>query len=88
MPLLTSIFYNSKFFGKPNGTNAPPKQSKLSFATKSTNNGTPSSSSAKENEDVDMEDENSDTEVKPKAKKEEAVDTKENAKPGNGTLSP
>jgi DNA ligase-1 len=87
MPLLTSIFYNSKFFGKPNGTNAPPKQSKLSFATKSTNNGTPSSSSAKENEDADMEDENSDAEVKPKVKKEEAVDTKENLKPGKGTLS-
>jgi DNA ligase-1 len=86
--LLTSIFYNSKFFGKPNGTNAPPKQSKLSFATKSTNNGTPSSSSAKENENVDMEDENSDVEVKPKVKKEEAVDTKENLKARKGTLSP
>jgi DNA ligase-1 len=80
--LLTSIFYYSKFFGKPNGTNAPPKQSKLSFATKSANNGTPSSSSAKENED-----ENSDTEVKPEVKKEEAVDAKENLKPGKGTLS-
>jgi DNA ligase-1 len=78
---------NSKFFGKPNGANAPPKQSKLSFATKSTNNGTPGSNSAKENKDVDMEDETSDIEVKPKAKKEETVDTKENAKPGKGTLS-
>jgi DNA ligase-1 len=80
--LLISILPNSKFFGKPNGANAPPKQSKLSFATKSTNNGTPSSNSAKENED-----ETSDIEVKPKAKKEETVDTKENAKPGKGTLS-
>jgi DNA ligase-1 len=88
MPLLTSIFYNSKFFGKPNGTNAPPKQSKLSFATKSTDNGTPSSSSAKENEHVDMKDEDSDTEVKPKVKKEEVVDTKENGKPGKGMLLP
>jgi hypothetical protein len=35
-----------------------------------------------------MEDEDSDTEVKPKVKKEEAVDTKENAKPEKGTLSP
>jgi len=34
-----------------------------------------------------MEDENSDTEVKPTVKKEEAVNTKENVKPGKGTLS-
>ena len=85
--MLTSILYYSKFFGKPNGTNATPKQSKLSFATKSTNNGTPSSSSVKENEDVGMEDENSDTEVKPKVKKEEAADAKENVKPGKGMPS-
>jgi DNA ligase 1 len=26
---------NRKFFGKPNGTTAPPKQSKLAFSTKS-----------------------------------------------------
>ena len=85
--MLTSIFPKSKFFGKPNGTNAPPKQSKLSFATKSTSNGTPSSSATKENENVNIEDGASDTEVKPKAEKEEAVDTKENVKLPKGALS-
>jgi len=73
-----------KFFGKPNGTNAPAKQSKLSFSTKPSS-ATPSSSAAKENEDAEMKDEDSDTEVKPipkkETKKEEAVDSKENVKP-------
>ena len=33
----SDIFSNRKFFGKPNGTTAPPRQSKLTFSTKSTN---------------------------------------------------
>ncbi|KAH6712556.1 hypothetical protein BKA61DRAFT_86761 [Leptodontidium sp. MPI-SDFR-AT-0119] len=69
-----------KFFGKPNGTNAPAKQTKLSFSSKAS--VTPTSSVVTENEDTEMKDEESDTEVKPKVKKEEAVDSKENVKPG------
>lgn len=42
---------------------------------------------ATENEDTEMKDEESDTEVKPKVKKEEAVDSKENVKPGTSTES-
>lgn len=78
----------SKFFGKPNGTNGPAKQSKLSFSTKPSS-PTPSSGAAKENEDTEMKDEDSDTEVKPitkkEPKKEDAVDSKENVKPAIGT---
>jgi DNA ligase 1 len=73
---------NSKFFGNPNGSKAPPKQSKLSFSSKSTSNGAPSSSASKENEDVDME-ENGKAEVAPKVEDAE-VDAKENVKPGSG----
>jgi DNA ligase-1 len=73
---------NSKFFGKPNGSKAPPKQSKLSFSSKSTSNGAPSSSASKENEDVDME-ENVKVELAPKIE-EAGVDAKENVKPGFG----
>ena len=84
---LLLIHVLSKFFGKPNGTNAPAKQSKLSFSTKPSS-ATPSSSAAKENEDAEMKDEDSDTEVKPipkkETKKEEAVDSKENVKPAIG----
>ena len=72
-------------FGKPNGTNAPAKQTKLSFSSKAS--ATPTSSAATENEDTEMKDEESDTEVKPKVKKEEAVDSKENVKPGTSTES-
>ncbi|KAK0099528.1 hypothetical protein ONS96_008363 [Cadophora gregata f. sp. sojae] len=73
-----------KFFGKPNGTNAPAKQSKLAFSTKPSS-VTPSSSATMENEDTEMKDEESDTEVKPRTKKEEPIDSKENMKPGNET---
>jgi len=81
------MFFNSKFFKDPNGdfTKPTPKQSKLSFSSKS--NGTPSSSASVANEDVDMKDEDSDTKVKPKIKNEEAVDSKENVKPGTGRCS-
>jgi DNA ligase-1 len=58
---------NSKFFGQPNGTKAPAKQSKLAFSSKSSPKAEiPSSGSAKENEDVDMEEDGSDVEVNPK----------------------
>lgn len=81
------MIVNSKFFKSPNGDNPKPtpKQSKLSFSSKS--NGTPSSSATVANEDVDMKDEDFDTGVKPKAKKEEAVDSKENVNPGTGIYS-
>ncbi|CZT51677.1 related to DNA ligase (ATP) [Rhynchosporium secalis] len=66
-----------KFFGKPNGTSAPAKQSKLAFSSKAST--TPNTSAAKENEDSEMKDEESDTEVKSKIeskkKKEEDWDT-------------
>ena len=82
--MLTLMFVNSKFFKAPNrdAPKATPKQSKLSFSSKS--NGTPSSSATVANEDVEMKDEDSETEVKPKVKKEAAVDSKENVKPGTG----
>lgn len=73
---------NSKFFGKPNGSTAPAKQSKLSFSSKSTSNGVPSSSAAKENEDVDMED-TAEKKVPTKVE-EDALAKKENVKPGTG----
>lgn len=87
MNICSRTIYNRKFFGKPNGTQAPAKQSKLSFSSKAVST-TPSSSSstAKENGDTKMKDEESGTEVKPKIKKEEAVDAKENVKPGKGML--
>ena len=66
---------NSKFFGKPNGTKIPPKQSKLSFATKTT--------AVEENEEVDMVDADSDDQVKPKVKRNE-VEHKENIKLDKG----
>ncbi|TVY68630.1 DNA ligase, partial [Lachnellula suecica] len=74
-----------KFFKAPNGDapKAVPKQSKLSFSSKS--NGTPSSSATAANDDVEMRDESSDAKVKPKVKKDEAVDSKENVKPGTDT---
>ncbi|CZT07532.1 related to DNA ligase (ATP) [Rhynchosporium graminicola] len=66
-----------KFFGKPNGTSAPAKQSKLAFSSKAST--TPNTSAAKEIEDSEMKDEESDTEVKSKIeskkKKEEEPDT-------------
>jgi DNA ligase-1 len=77
-----AIYLNSKFFGNPSGSKAPPKQSKLSFSSKSTSNGAPSSSASKENEDVDMNGP-AKTEATPKVE-EDAVDAKENVKPGTG----
>jgi DNA ligase 1 len=81
------LFVDSKFFKAPNGDapKAVPKQSKLSFSSKS--NGTPTSSATVANDDVEMRDEDSDTGVKPKAKKEETADSKENVKPGTSIRS-
>ncbi len=62
-----------KFFGAPNGTKVPPKQSKLAFSTKA--------AKSKQNEDVSMEDGNPEVEVKSKAEKEESADAKENVEP-------
>ena len=74
-----------KFFGKPNGTNPPAKQSKLSFSTKSAaEKDPPSSGSSKENEDVEMKDEESEADVKPKVERKDEVDTKENVKTEKG----
>ncbi|KAI9047918.1 hypothetical protein LZ554_007720 [Drepanopeziza brunnea f. sp. 'monogermtubi'] len=77
-----------KFFGNPNGTKAPSKQSKLTFGSKATST-TPSSSLVKENEDTDMKDEDEELEAKPKVKKEvkkkEVADIKENVKPEKET---
>ena len=76
---------NRKFFGQPNGTKAPAKQSKLSFSSKSVaKNEAPNPSSAKENENVEMKEEESDTEVKPKIETKVDVERKENAKLGKG----
>ncbi|KAH8801498.1 ATP-dependent DNA ligase [Xylogone sp. PMI_703] len=59
-----------KFFGVPNGTKPPPKQAKLSFATKST----PSVSTEEAADDVEMKDEQEkeaeeDVEIKPEIKR-------------------
>jgi hypothetical protein len=88
-PLFRSILIlfliNSKFFGQPNGTKPPAKQSKLAFSSKTAaKKDPPSSGSSKENENIEMKDEESETETKPKAKKEEAVYDKEDAKPERG----
>jgi DNA ligase-1 len=73
MDIANNCFVNRKFFGQPNGTKPPAKQSKLAFSSKSSTNKEPSSSnSTKENEDVEMKDDGLDTEVKPKGEKEEA----------------
>jgi DNA ligase 1 len=72
----------SKFFGNPNGTNPPAKQSKLSFSSKSTSNGSLRSSASKENEDVDMADA-AEAEV-PSKVKDDPIAKKENVKPGTG----
>ncbi|KAF4615541.1 hypothetical protein G7Y89_g15319 [Cudoniella acicularis] len=77
-----------KFFKAPNGSTpkVPPKQSKLAFSSKSTtNNGAPSSSAAEKSEDVETKEDLSDAEIKPKLKKEEAIESKENVKPGKET---
>jgi DNA ligase-1 len=81
--LLTLIgFCNSKFFGQPNGTKPPAKQSTLSFSTKSSvKKDTPSSDSAKENDDVEMKEESTSTEIK---FEEANLDAKENVKPEKG----
>jgi DNA ligase-1 len=73
---------NRKFFGNPNAPKALPKQSKLSFSSKSTSNGASSSSASKENEDIDMEDA-IEKEVTPKVE-EDTIAKKENVKPGTG----
>lgn len=73
---------HSKFFGQPNGTKAPPKQSKLSFSTKASSKNDPSSSnSAKENEDIDMAGEESDIEAKPVIEKSDGVTRKRSRTP-------
>jgi len=60
------------FFGKPNGTKPPPKQSTLSFSTKSSSkNETASPSSAKENEDNQQKDGDSDIDMEPKLERGE-----------------
>jgi DNA ligase-1 len=84
MSELILSFLHRSFFKAPNGDTpkAAPKQSKLSFSSKS--NGAPSSSAAVANDDVEMKDESSDAGVKPKVKKEESSDSKENVKPGSG----
>jgi DNA ligase 1 len=71
-----------KFFGNPNGPKPPAKQSKLSFSSKSTSNGAPSSSASRGNEDVDMADAG-----EPEVISElrgDAIAKKENVKPGTG----
>lgn len=78
---------NSKFFGQPNGTKPPAKQSKLSFSSKPSVTHPPSSASSKENEDVDMKDEDPEVEVKPKVEKKEDVDTKVEAQSKKGMES-
>lgn len=76
--------HNSKFFAKPpNGTQAPAKQSKLSFATKSTN-AKPKAESEGEEKDVGMEDESLKADVKPEVKNEDTVKPEEIASPGKG----
>lgn len=77
---------NRKFFGQPNGTKPPAKQSKLAFSSKSSAKKEPAGSSSSKENDVEMKDVESDTEVKPKVKKEE-IDIEENIKPENGMLS-
>jgi DNA ligase-1 len=76
-----------KFFGNPNGTKAPAKQSKLSFSSKSGNAAAPKAEVEEDAKDAEMKDDDSDKEVKSKVKKEEAVDSKENVKPGKGMRS-
>jgi len=72
------------FFGQPSSTKAPPKQSKLSFSSKSSRgNGAPSSSAAKENEDI--EDEGSSAEIQPVARNE-YVDANKNVNSGRSML--
>lgn len=80
--LANTVDFNSNFFGNPNGPKPPAKQSKLSFSSKSTSNGAPTSNASKENDDVDMEDA-AEQEVKPKVE-DDAIAKKENVKPGTG----
>jgi len=84
---LTNYIPNSKFFGKPNSTNPPAKQSKLSFSTKpSPKDKIPSSNSTKENTDAEMKDQDSNEDVKPVVKKMEGVEIKEDVKSEKGNL--
>jgi len=83
---LTCTSRDRKFFGNPNGTKAPAKQSKLSFSSKSANAAAPKAE-VEDSKDAEMNDDDSDKEVKPKFKKEEAVESKENVKPGKGMRS-
>jgi DNA ligase-1 len=79
----------SKFFGKPNGTNPPAKQSKLSFSTKpGSEDKAPSSSSSKENEDAEMKDEDLGENVKPIVTKVEKADGEADVKPEKGSWKP
>jgi len=82
MTFSNTAYLASKFFGNPNAPKPPAKQSKLSFSSKSTSNGAPSSSASKENGDVDMADA-AESEVKPKIK-DDRIAKKENMKPGTG----
>jgi DNA ligase-1 len=78
-----SVSSNSKFFGQPNGTKPPAKQSKLSFSSKPpAKKDPPSSSSSNENEDVEMKDGDSETEVMPKVENKQDISTNEEAEPG------
>lgn len=82
-----SVF--SKFFGQPNGTKPPPKQSKLSFSTKPKTKNEPSSSNPapkEEDEDVEMSGD-SDTEVKPAVEKGDSVTRKRSRTPPTATES-
>ncbi|OWO99922.1 hypothetical protein B2J93_8542 [Marssonina coronariae] len=84
-----------KFFGNPNGTKAPSKQSKLAFGSRATSTP-PSSSAAKENGNTEMKDEDDDAytvgfkpkvieEANKKIKAEPAADARESVKPINET---
>jgi DNA ligase-1 len=79
----------SKFFGQPNGTKPPAKQSKLSFSTKPSTKNEPSSSNPaqkEEDEDVEMSGD-SETEVKPAVEKADGVTRKRSRTPPAATES-
>ena len=76
----------SKFFGQPNGTKTPAKQSKLAFSSKSTTaKDPPSSISSKENEDLEMKSAQSETDLKPMTDENEDIDTMGEVKFDKGT---
>ena len=74
--MLTS---SRKFFGQPNGTKAPAKQSKLSFSTKATGKSEGLSlSSTKENDDSEIKEDESEVELNPRLPKVEETEVPEN----------